>query len=374
MMYDVLRRRKSRRHASLPTRRRFATLLVIALGFLSLAGCSAASGHNEGAEIRRPAKRSYDTHAYYVMELLEGSDESEAQNLASMLGAELVEQVGELRDHWLLRAPFELEKRGSSSQDHDRVMQRYYDLAIEQQQQQQYQGLRHASPLNWIKDHVARDQHQHGGHGHLLPNLRSRSSPPRASRSASASNIISLDKQIIKKRVKRQIPAEYLEPAPRLWPRQSDQEPTVSQFLRDIAERFSIVDPLWPKQWHLANDKMQENSINVTGVWDQGITGEGIKVAIVDDGLDSRSMLCISNSSRRLQISSDLSTSISGCSEQQGSAGQFRELECLRAHEMEANSIFCYSTPRGLGIITTTLICPSHACQTINTVHDVQAR
>jgi kexin len=36
---------------------------------------------------------------------------------------------------------------------------------------------------------------------------------------------------------------------------------------------------------------MRENSINVTGVWDQGVTGAGVKVAIVDDGLDSKRRL-----------------------------------------------------------------------------------
>jgi kexin len=34
---------------------------------------------------------------------------------------------------------------------------------------------------------------------------------------------------------------------------------------------------------------MEENSINVTGVWDEGVFGKGVNVAIVDDGLDMHS-------------------------------------------------------------------------------------
>lgn len=34
------------------------------------------------------------------------------------------------------------------------------------------------------------------------------------------------------------------------------------------------------------NTKQQGHDINVTGVWMDGITGEGATVAIVDDGLD----------------------------------------------------------------------------------------
>lgn len=224
------------------------------------------------------------------MELSEGSDELEAQMQAGQLGAELVEQVGELKDHWLLRAPFELQKRDLGAQgaeEHDRVMQKYYNLAMEQQHMQ------HAQPLSWIQQYTPGN----------IAQQESRDATKRTilhSRSVSPKNIVSLEKQVLKKRVKRQLPEELLEKRSIRHRRDSpDASNGVSQFLREIAERFSIVDPLWPKQWHLANDKMPENSINVTGVWDQGITGAGIRVAIVDDGLDSESgmhtsALCIS--------------------------------------------------------------------------------
>ncbi|KAJ1676403.1 pheromone processing endoprotease, partial [Spiromyces aspiralis] len=47
-----------------------------------------------------------------------------------------------------------------------------------------------------------------------------------------------------------------------------------------------ISDPLYASQWHLHNAKYSGADINVTGVWTQGITGYGVNVAIIDDGLD----------------------------------------------------------------------------------------
>ncbi|KAJ2690531.1 pheromone processing endoprotease [Coemansia spiralis] len=47
-----------------------------------------------------------------------------------------------------------------------------------------------------------------------------------------------------------------------------------------------ITDPLYSTQWHLVNTKEIGHDINVTGVWHQGITGAGVTVALIDDGLD----------------------------------------------------------------------------------------
>ncbi|KAJ2716839.1 pheromone processing endoprotease [Coemansia spiralis] len=47
-----------------------------------------------------------------------------------------------------------------------------------------------------------------------------------------------------------------------------------------------IADPLYGEQWHLVNSKEAGHDINVTGVWHQGVTGAGVTVALIDDGLD----------------------------------------------------------------------------------------
>lgn len=185
----------------------------------------------EGAA-RQPQRRTYDTHDYYVLEMQPGL---EPNVLAHALGTELVEQVGELADHWLLRVPKErLERREGA----DAVLDRYERL------RRAAETTTHLSPR----------------HTHI------------------AAAALSLEHQPLRQRTKRVLdPAERQEPV-------ADANITYSA---EVARRFSIIDPLWPKQWHLANDEIRDNSINVTGVWAQGVTGKGIKVAIVDDGLDS---------------------------------------------------------------------------------------
>ncbi|KAM4565754.1 proprotein convertase subtilisin/kexin type 7 [Odontesthes bonariensis] len=45
-------------------------------------------------------------------------------------------------------------------------------------------------------------------------------------------------------------------------------------------------DPNYPKQWHLHNDINRDMDINVTGVWERNITGQGVTVVVVDDGVE----------------------------------------------------------------------------------------
>lgn len=49
---------------------------------------------------------------------------------------------------------------------------------------------------------------------------------------------------------------------------------------------MGITDPEFGRQWHIVNDASPHNMMNVTGVWDMGITGKGVISALVDDGLD----------------------------------------------------------------------------------------
>lgn len=45
-------------------------------------------------------------------------------------------------------------------------------------------------------------------------------------------------------------------------------------------------DPYFKQQWHLVNHVHRKMDINVTGVWERNVTGRGITVAVVDDGLE----------------------------------------------------------------------------------------
>src|SRR5690348_4602075 len=63
---------------------------------------------------RRPVKREYDTHNYYVVEHKPTSGIT-VDDVASTLGVELVEPLGELEDFWVVRTPKpvgRLERRG----------------------------------------------------------------------------------------------------------------------------------------------------------------------------------------------------------------------------------------------------------------------
>ncbi|ORZ10039.1 peptidase S8/S53 domain-containing protein, partial [Lobosporangium transversale] len=53
----------------------------------------------------------------------------------------------------------------------------------------------------------------------------------------------------------------------------------------ELKQAFELRDPGFRYQWHLYNAESRHD-INVTGVWEQGINGTGVNVAIIDDGLD----------------------------------------------------------------------------------------
>jgi kexin len=144
-----------------------------------------------------PHKRTYDTHDYFV---LEHSHYPSLDTTAQALGVEVIEQVGQLAGHWLVRAD-----RRHAKRDLDAVKL--------------------------------------------------------------------LTRQIPRRRVKRVPPPE------------ARQEPQISP-QRAVAEKLGVVDPLFPDQWHLINDDFPEHSMNVTGVWDMGLTGQGVISSLIDDGLD----------------------------------------------------------------------------------------
>lgn len=50
--------------------------------------------------------------------------------------------------------------------------------------------------------------------------------------------------------------------------------------------RVKFKDPRFKEQWHLVNHVHQALDINVTGIWNRNVTGQGVTVAVVDDGLE----------------------------------------------------------------------------------------
>ncbi|KAF8965238.1 peptidase S8/S53 domain-containing protein [Flammula alnicola] len=185
-----------------------------------------------------PTKRSYDTHNYYVLHhtptILSGAPLAE---VVQVLGVELVEQAGELQDHWIVRQP---KSNGNvAARDiSDPVLSAFEALKT-----------RANGPLN-IRSEEA----------HL------------ARRIVSSVDYLSL--QTLRRRVKRAPPPI---------------SPPSATSSRGVAARLGIQDPLFPQQWHLVNDEFPRHMMNVTGVWDMGLTGKGIISSLVDDGLDYES-------------------------------------------------------------------------------------
>jgi len=52
------------------------------------------------------------------------------------------------------------------------------------------------------------------------------------------------------------------------------------------SKRLQFNDPQFGHQWHLLNTRERGHDVNATGIWAQGVTGRGVVVAVVDDGLE----------------------------------------------------------------------------------------
>ena len=184
-----------------------------------------------------PTKPSYDTHNYYVLAHNSQLDSTSGASLADVtaaLGVELVEQVGQLQDHWLVR---QLKPEGDISprDSTDQVFKVFETLKAQAQ-----------------APYTARSEDS---------NLAKRV----------ISSVDQLSLQFLRRRVKR---------AP---PPQNDGAS------RATAERFGISDPRFSDQWHIVNNDYPEHMMNVSGVWEMGFKGQGIISSLVDDGLDYES-------------------------------------------------------------------------------------
>ena len=73
------------------------------------------------------------------------------------------------------------------------------------------------------------------------------------------------------------------------WQREVEVEvgdPAAVQMREKLVTALGIADPIFDKQWHLFNAVQLGHDLNVTGLWLEGITGDGVITAVVDDGLD----------------------------------------------------------------------------------------
>lgn len=179
-----------------------------------------------------PARRTYDTHDYYVVE--HDPESASLADVAFALGVDVVEQVGALKNHWLLRIPKpSIMARGENS-DSDVVHRSFEDL-------------------------------------------RSRAASQLASRSEDALQLRNIVSSV-----------QYLSARQELRQRDKRAPPAIRprSLIHDVAQRFGIADPLFPQQWHIVNEEYPQHVVNITGLWELGFTGKGVTSSVIDDGLD----------------------------------------------------------------------------------------
>lgn len=190
-----------------------------------------------------PAKRLYDTHDYYVLEHRPTAGASLA-DIAHALGVQVVEQAGELANHWVVHSPKSTD-HPLARQGKDRIVARLEELTAR------------AAPSAY---------------------LSARSEDVQQAKRI-VSSIRYFEPQTLRSRTKR-APPPIIEAA---------KPHSDNNTAHAVALRLGISDPLFQQQWHLVNDEYPQHSMNPNPVWEMGYTGKGIISAMVDDGLDYNS-------------------------------------------------------------------------------------
>jgi kexin len=231
-----------------------------------------------------PAKRSYDTHHYYALEIHPSHAHITPSEAATVLGVEYIEQIGELKHHYLVRSEKSFEATSTAG-----LLQRRHLPVTEDPVLQRWSRLSHARRNPAV-----------ASRGEVLT--------PREIEAAVA--IRSLERQELRMRHKRD---KIISPwdTPQLFPQARDPIPgpephpypeplprppiIPSGLIAKMQTLHQIADPIFPEQWHLANDKRAGYDLNVSSVWASNITGKGINVCLIDDGLDLKSPDLASN-------------------------------------------------------------------------------
>ncbi|KAF9986126.1 pheromone processing endoprotease [Mortierella antarctica] len=219
---------------------------------------------------KRPHFQDTSNHHYYAVKLNDLVAASPLE-IAQHLGVQYVGQVGELPQYHLFSYAKTIhEKRSEASPQYSSSS----NATFTDDGQHQDIVLRRYEQLRQSNVFPRRAQGMKGG-------LRKRDFDNDGVQETDATlhPLGGIHKQVRQKRFKRDIPLlardEYV---------QGDNQPSDG-----IAAHFQIKDPGFGYQWHLHNTLQPGNDINVTGVWDQNITGKGAIVAIIDDGLDANS-------------------------------------------------------------------------------------
>ncbi|KAI5309384.1 pheromone processing endoprotease, partial [Ascosphaera atra] len=187
---------------------------------------------------QRLTKRDHDTYDYFALHL--NSSAHRPDDVARWLGARHEGQIGELEDHHTFSVPKE-KAAGVDAKLKNVKMRR---------KKRRSMGLEETSAH--VSNAVLWSQKMN-----LKPPMVKRPPPPP---SPEDYKISSLSRR---KEIKELVNVK-----------------------KDVASALSIKDPSFMGQWHLLNTRQPGHDLNVTGLWLEGITGNGSITAIIDDGLD----------------------------------------------------------------------------------------
>ena len=213
------------------------------LGLLALACLTSA------ANLRT---RNHDTHHYYALHL---QPDTSPQHVASALGLDYEGKLGELADHHTFSSPHH-RKHGA-----DGVLE---DLR-RRRRKRELSGNGVLEGVLWSQKQKPKPRMEKRN---VLPPLPNRQAPPIAGAIEDA---------------KSGAPAAATDLP---ISTESVANPDAVAERTGLEQSLSIEDPIFDEQWHLFNTMQLGHDINVTGVWQQGITGEGATAVMVDDGID----------------------------------------------------------------------------------------
>lgn len=184
--------------------------------------------------------RNHDVYDYFAIHLHESTD---PQTIARSLNATLEGPLGELPDHYTFSCPKDqsTDVEATLAELKERRLLRKRGLNTEDEPPD-LQGLR------WHQKQELRQRH--GKRIPLPPTLTKRDRPSTGEHKLTA-----------------------------------EQEADKARF-QSIGEELSIKDPIFLEQWHILNYEQKGVDVNVTGVWQTGVTGQGVISCIIDDGLD----------------------------------------------------------------------------------------
>ncbi|KAL6715845.1 pheromone processing endoprotease [Lecanora helva] len=202
------------------------------LSLLALAYVSSAAGLHS---------RNHDTHDYYALHL---QPQTSPQQVASALGLDYEGKLGELPDHHTFSSPRHRQHQADTILEDLRRRRRKRSL----------EGVGVLDGVLWSQKQKTKRRMEKR---YVLPPLPIRGPP----------NVGNTE-----------------DPNPGEEQPGANQEAVAAR--DDLIRDLEIKDPIFGDQWHLFNTMQLGHDINVTGVWQQGITGEGATAVMVDDGID----------------------------------------------------------------------------------------